>query len=79
MINEFSEFDSVNYDAKSLLSALPEKYNLDYMVYTSSSSIKEEDFIWRMDFKTVVKRTMFKRFDNWVETEFYKAEKNNAN
>jgi len=49
-------------------SALPEEFNIDYMVYSASKSLSDERVVWRMPFIEVVRRNLFKRFDNWIES-----------
>ena len=49
-------------------SALPEEFNIDYMVYSASKSLSDEQAVWRMPFIEVVRRNLFKRFDNWIES-----------
>lgn len=53
-----------------LLSAMPEKYNYDYFVFSASNDFSEEKEIWESDFYEVIKRFMFKKFDNAVERNY---------
>ncbi len=54
---------------ESLMSALPEEYNMDYMVYTLSTSLEEEKKIWHSDYVDVIKRVMFKKFESWINSK----------
>lgn len=54
---------------KQLMTLLPNEDELDYLVYSASNSITEEPLIWNLRFHEVIKRMMFKKFDNWVESE----------
>lgn len=49
---------------------LPDLYEIDYLVYSASSSISEQKEIWQMDYVEVAKRLCFKKFDNWVEHKY---------
>jgi len=51
------------------MTLLPNEDELDYLVYSASNSITEEPLIWNLRFHEVIKRMMFKKFDNWVESE----------
>ena len=42
-------------------------YRLDYMVFSASSSLEEENKLWDFPLIQVYKRMMFKRFDSWLE------------
>ena len=42
-------------------------YRLDYMVFSASSSLEEENKLWDFPLIQVYKRMMFKKFDNWIE------------
>lgn len=55
---------------------LPEKYEIDYFVYSASSSISEQKEVWDMDYVEVIKRMMFKKFDGWVEHEYLNRDRN---
>ena len=60
------------------MSAMPDGYDYDYLVYSASDSLSEQKEIWNMEYSEVVKRMMFKKFDNWVEqgiSEFLKQKK----
>lgn len=52
------------------MGSLPEKYELDYLVYAASSSITEQKEIWDMDYVEVIKRMCLKKFDGWVEHSY---------
>lgn len=49
---------------------MPEKYSYDYLVFSASSSLSEEKEIWESQFYDVIKRFMFKKFDNRIEQDF---------
>lgn len=51
------------------MSALPENYNLDYLVYSASNSFTEQKELWNTDYLEVFKLMMFKKFDNYVDYE----------
>ena len=48
---------------------MPDNYNLDYLVYSASNSLSEEQIIMDLELHKVFKRMMFKRFDSWIEEE----------
>ena len=58
------------------MSALPEKYEIDYLVSSASSSISEQKIIWEMDYVDVVKEMMFKKFNGWVEHKYLNRDRN---
>lgn len=58
------------------MGSLPEEYEMDYLVYSASSNITEEKIIWDMDYVQVIKRMMFKKFDNWVEFIYLNRDRN---
>lgn len=58
------------------MSGLPDRLNTDYMVYSISNSIIEEEKIWNMPYVEVFKRMMFKKFDGWVEKTIMEEKKN---
>lgn len=62
--------DKDSYILESLLSSLPGKYNYDYMVYAVSKSITEEKEVWELPLYEVIKRFMFKKFDNKIEQDY---------
>jgi hypothetical protein len=45
---------------------------VDYLVYSASSSLTEEEELWDYPFYDVVKRMMLKKFDAWIEWNLYK-------
>lgn len=51
------------------MSALPENLDYDYLVYSASNSFSEEKELWNADYVSVVKRMLFKKFDNFVDYE----------
>lgn len=55
---------------EGLLSAMPEEYSYDYLVFSASSNLSEEKEIWDTQFCDVIKRFMFKKFDNAVERNY---------
>lgn len=55
----------------SIMSELPTVYELEYMVYSLSVSMSDEEKIWRTPYLDVIRRTMFNKFDNYVEKRFY--------
>ena len=57
------------------MSALDEKYEMDYIVYSASSTLAEERDTWHRDYVDVIKRMMFKKFDGWVEHKYINREK----
>lgn len=46
---------------------LPDAYEYEYIVYSASSSLQEEQFLWDLEFTKVIKRMMFKKFDSYIE------------
>lgn len=54
------------------MSSLPDKYAVDYMIYMVSNSIEEEEHNWNTDYRNVIKRLLFKKFDAFVEERFLK-------
>lgn len=61
---------------QGLMSALPDKYGMDYLVYSLGSSITEQEKIWHTDYVEVVRLMMFKRFDGWVQDKYLHRDKN---
>ena len=51
---------------------MPEKYSYDYLVFSASDSFSEQKEIWGTEFYEVIKRFMFKKFDNAVERNYMK-------
>ena len=57
------------------MSMMPDEYEYDYLVFSASSSITEEEAIWNMRFSEVYKRMIFRKFDSFIEQslmEWYK-------
>ncbi|MCZ2268222.1 MAG: hypothetical protein LC124_05145 [Ignavibacteriales bacterium] len=54
---------------KSFILMLPDKYNLNYLVYSASNSLSEEERVMDLEFHKVFRRMMFKRFDSFIEEE----------
>ena len=57
------------------MSMMPDEYEYDYLVFSASNSITEEEAIWNMRFSEVYKRMTFRKFDSFVEQslmEWYK-------
>ena len=42
-------------------------YRIDYMVYSASNSLEEEQKLWDFPLYEVYKRMTFKKFDSYVE------------
>jgi len=42
-------------------------YKFDYLVY--SASFEDTERAWNMDYTELIKRMMFKKFDNYVQWE----------
>lgn len=61
------------------MSALPQKYEIDYIVYNASTSAEEELKLWTFDYLFVIKRMMMRKFDNWVESEHMKHKQEESN
>jgi len=57
----------------SLTSALPDKYDLDYLVYNSSDNILQEEIIWNTEIIQLYKRLLLKKFDSWVKEQYQKS------
>jgi hypothetical protein len=51
------------------MTLLPKEDELDYLVYSASNSILEEPLIWDLRYYDVIKRMLFKKFNNWIEAE----------
>jgi hypothetical protein len=52
---------------------LPNEFETDYLVYSISTSISEENEIRKAPLKQVIKRAMFRKFDAWIQEQFYKT------
>lgn len=50
-------------------SYFPNEFELEYLVYKASDSLTEEKEVWDMRFSEVIRRLLFKKFDNWAEGE----------
>lgn len=51
------------------MSMLPDKFNLDYLVYSASNTLSEEQIVKKLELHKVFKRMMFKKFDSYVEEQ----------
>lgn len=79
LYEDFQPFDDNSEDGlilQTFMGELPEKYSTDYLVYAASSSLEEEVKVWETDYVKVVKRMLFKKFDNWLEKQYFDREKN---
>ena len=52
------------------MSKLPTKYDYDYMIFSASSSLEEEEKLWLMDWTKVIQRLMFKKFNGFIEKKY---------
>lgn len=52
------------------MSEFPDKYGYDYIIFSASSSLHEEESLWLMDWDKVIKRMMFKRFNNYIQEKY---------
>jgi hypothetical protein len=67
-VSDFESFDTeIAGKVKQLVLCLPDEYNLDYLVYSASNSLSEEQIIMDIELHKVFKRMMFKRFDSHIE------------
>jgi hypothetical protein len=57
----------------SLTSALPDKYDLDYLVYNSSDNVLQEEIIWNTEITQLYKRLLLRKFDNWIKEQYQKS------
>lgn len=57
------------------MTIFPDKYGLDYLVYSASVSLSDEEKIWDMEYHKVFKRMMFKKFDSFIEESLSKDAK----
>ena len=64
---------------KQLIKNLPDgqfgdknDYRIDYMVYSASSTLEEEQKLWDYPLEEVFKRMIFKKFGFWIEWNLYK-------
>uniref|UniRef100_A0A6M3IZZ4 Uncharacterized protein n=1 Tax=viral metagenome TaxID=1070528 RepID=A0A6M3IZZ4_9ZZZZ len=71
-IEDFGEFTSGDEDGRfqELVSQLPEDYEFEYIVYQASSSLEEYERLMLEDWGKIIKRMVFKKFDNWVQTKY---------
>lgn len=49
---------------------LPPQFELDYLVYSASSSFEEQQRMWDYPYVEVVKRMLFKKFDSFIEKQY---------
>lgn len=52
------------------MSVLPDKYSIDYMIYSLSGNIEEENILWKTQYHLVVKRLYFKQFDEYIKQQY---------
>jgi hypothetical protein len=52
------------------MSQLPDRYEYDYVIFSASDSLVEEERLWIMDWNKVIKRMMFKKFNNYIEKRY---------
>lgn len=71
LTKDFQRFESGDNESSLLMETyfteLPEELEIDYMVYAASDSLTEEPIVWESDYVSVVRRMMFKKFDNWIQ------------
>lgn len=60
---------------KNLMTILPEEYNLEYLVYSASTSLSDEETVWDLEYHKVFRRMMFKKFDSFIEESVSKLGK----
>lgn len=46
---------------------LEDDYELDFLVYSASGSLEEESITENTELHKIVKRLMFKKFENFIE------------
>ncbi len=49
------------------MTMMPEEYNMQYLVYSASNTLSEEEIISNLELHKVFRRMMFKRFDSYIE------------
>ena len=70
IIKDFNEFNDEDGKLTDLMSRLPTKYDYDYMIFSASSSLEEEEKLWLMDWTKVIQRLMFKKFNGFIEKKY---------
>jgi hypothetical protein len=70
IINDFDEFSDEDGKLTDLMSQLPARYEYDYVIFSASGSLDEEEKLWLMDWTKVIKRMMFKKFNGFVEKRY---------
>ena len=46
---------------------MPPEYNMEYLVYSASDTLSEEETVVNLELHKVFRRMMFKRFDSYIE------------
>jgi hypothetical protein len=70
IIEDFDEFSDEDGKLTDLMSKLPTKYEYDYVIFSASNSLEEEEKLWLMDWTKVIKRMMFKKFNGYIEKRY---------
>jgi len=52
---------------------LPPEYELEYFVYSASTSLEEQTKLWDYPYVEIIKRMLFKKFDSFVEKKFMES------
>jgi hypothetical protein len=53
----------------AVLSTLDEKYEIDYLVFSASENLIEEEYAWNMRYSDVIKRLMFRKLNNFIQEQ----------
>lgn len=48
---------------------MPDEYNLNYLVYSASKTLSEEELLMDFELHKIFRRMMFKRFDSFIEEQ----------
>lgn len=51
------------------MSALPEAYKMEYMLFTLTKSFDEYENMRNKNYRDIMLYCMLRKFDNWVENE----------
>ena len=66
--DRFKEFKSKHaHIYKGLLSNLPDEFVLQYIIYSASNSILDEEEVKQLPIEQVITRMMLNKFEKWVE------------
>lgn len=70
LTDEFGNYETeIAGRVKHLMSMMNPSYNMEYLVYSASVSLSDEEFIWDTELHKVFRRMMFKKFDSYIEEE----------